>query len=117
MKNLLAQITNPAIDPKVGKYGSFPAGDAASKIFQTYVPILIKLSFTVAGVVFFFMLIFGGFEYITAGGDKEKLGSSTKRIGNALIGMTILLSSYALFRLVNMVFGINVLNLVIPTIE
>jgi hypothetical protein len=114
----LAQITNPAIDPKVGILKSYlDSGKPASYALGMYITNFIKLAFTIAGVAFFFMLIWGGFEYITAGGDKEKVGTAMKRISNALIGMVILLSSYAIFRLVNRVFGINVLNLVIPVIQ
>ncbi|MEK7163966.1 MAG: hypothetical protein AAB768_02360 [Patescibacteria group bacterium] len=114
---LLSQITNPVINPKIGNLDNFPGGfSATSFVLQKFLVNFIKLSFVIASVVFLFMLVWGGIEYISAGGDKERLGNSSKRITHALIGIVILLGSYALFKLINLVFGINILKLDIPVI-
>lgn len=113
----LAQIFNPAIKEDVGNVKFFPGTwGATSYVIQKFLVNFIKLSFVIASVVFLFMLVWGGIEYISAGGDKERLGNSTKRITNALIGIVILLGSYAIFKLVNLIFGINILMLDIPII-
>lgn len=110
---LLSRITNQAIDPKVGDVIN---GEDIGTL-ALFISNGVKLIFVIGGLAFFFMLLWGAFEYITAGGEKEKVGSATKRMTNALIGMVILLSSYVIFKLVNTIFGINVLNLEIPTIK
>lgn len=114
---LLSQIINPVINPKIGDIDQFPGVyNATSYVIQKFLVNFIKLSFVIASVVFLFMLVWGGIEHIMAGGDKERLGNSSKRITNALIGIVILLGSYAIFKLVNLVFGINILKLDIPVI-
>lgn len=110
---LLADIQNKVIDPKVGTA-------TANKSFDTltlFITNFVKITFVVGGLAFFFMLLWGAIEYITAGGEKDKVGAASKRMSTALIGMVILLSTYAVFKLVNYFFGIDVLNLVIPTIS
>lgn len=106
----LAQITNPALNPLVGT-------GSGLTILQLFITNFIAIVFIVGGVIFFFMLLTGGVEYITAGGDKEATQKASKRITHALIGLAILLSSYAILLLVGEVFGINLTNLNIPVIQ
>lgn len=114
---LLAQIINPVIKPEIGNVRFFPGiWGATSYVIQKFLVNFIRLFFVAGSVILLFMLIWGGVEYITAGGEKEKAGNASKRITNALIGIAILLSTYALSRLVNLVFGINILKLDIPVI-
>lgn len=113
----LAQIINPVIKENIGNLYKFPnTFDATSYVLQKFLVNFIRLFFVAGSVILLFMLIWGGVEYITAGGEKEKAGNASKRITNALIGIAILLSTYALSRLVNLVFGINILKLDIPVI-
>jgi hypothetical protein len=76
----------------------------------------ITLAFIIGVVVCFFFLIFGGVEWITTGGDKERLQKSQKKIVNALGGLFILFCLYAIIKLVGGVLGINLLELTIPII-
>lgn len=112
-----SRITNPAIKPEIGDVANFPGGFSATTfVVQKFLVNFIKLSFVIASVVFLFMLVWGGIEYITAGGEKEKVGNAWKKITHALIGICILLATYAIFKLVNLIFGINILKLDIPVI-
>ncbi|KKU29136.1 MAG: hypothetical protein UX80_C0019G0007 [Candidatus Amesbacteria bacterium GW2011_GWA2_47_11b] len=111
-------IVNPAINPKVGDFSTLPLGPlSTSAILQLFLTNFIRLGFVIGAVVFFFMLITGAVEYITAGGDKERTTSSTKRLTNAIIGLAILLSLFVILRLVKTIFGIDILQLEIPVIE
>ena len=42
-----------------------------------------------AAVICVVMLIVGGYSYMTAGGDEQKVGKATKTLTNALIGLAI----------------------------
>jgi hypothetical protein len=70
----------------------------------------------VAGLVAFFFLLIGGVQWILAGGDKEGTEKARKKITNALIGLAIVFSAYALAFLVEAIFKISILNFTIPTI-
>ncbi len=75
-------------------------GDAISKI--------LTLSFIIALVVVLAMLIWGAFEWITSGGDKEAVGKARGRIINALIGLAVLAIAFALFRLSGQFLGFGI---------
>lgn len=48
------------------------------------------------GVVLFVYLLYGGFIYMTAGGDTKKVTTATDIIRNAVIGLVIIASAYAI---------------------
>ncbi len=57
---------------------------------------IIQLSFALALLVVLVMLIWGAFEWISSGGDKETVGKARGRIINALIGLAVLSIAFAL---------------------
>lgn len=76
----------------------------------------IQAVLVIAGILFFFMLVWGGIEWIMSGGDKAGNENARKRITNALIGLAIVFSAWAIVNLITVVFGVNLLNLSIPSI-
>ena len=78
---------------------------------------LIILILIIAALVFFFMLVFGGISYITSGGDKAQTEAARGRITAALIGLVIVFAAWAIINLVNIFFGINILQLNIPNAQ
>lgn len=76
---------------------------------------LIILVLIIAALVFLFMLILGGIRYITSGGDKAQTESARGQITAALIGLVIVFAAWAVINLVNLFFGINIMELEVPT--
>ncbi len=76
----------------------------------------INLVLVMSGLVAFFFLLVGGFQWILAGGDKEGTEKARKRITAALIGLVIVFSAYAIIVLVQGFLGVNLLNFVITNI-
>lgn len=74
-------------------------GDAISKV--------LTVSFLIALITVLVMLIWGAFEWITSGGDKEAVGKARGRIINALIGLAVLAIAFALFRFAGQFLGIT----------
>lgn len=70
---------------------------------------LITLALVVASVVFIFMLIVGGIQYITSGGDKGAIEEARQRITNALIGIFITFCVWVIATLVGYFFGVRLL--------
>ncbi len=70
----------------------------------------INILLVAAGLVAFFWLLVGGVQWITAGGDKEGTEKARKRITAALIGLAIVFSVFALVKILEQVFGVNLLN-------
>lgn len=70
----------------------------------------VNLLLGAAGIVAFFFLLIGGVQWILAGGDKEGTEKARKKITNALIGLAIVFSAYALLYILSALFNINLLN-------
>lgn len=51
---------------------------------------------TIVGALLFVYLLYGGFMYMTAGGDEKKVASAVSVIKNAVIGIVIIALSYAI---------------------
>jgi len=96
-------IENPAINPKFG------TGEGNEIIAQLIANIL-KLTFSIAGLVLLGMLIFGGIQWMTAGGDKESVGKAQKRITAALTGFIIYMSVFAIINFIAPLFGLDFLQ-------
>ncbi len=63
--------------------------------------------FFIAAVACFMFLIAGGIGFITSGGDKGKLESSRNKIMFSIIGMIVVAASYAVWRLVLTIIGVD----------
>lgn len=97
-------ITNPALGDNLQNL-------EGASFFDRLLSTGITLFFIVGGIVFLIMLISGGVQWITAAGNKDQLEGAQKRITNALIGIVVLFSVYAIVRLVGSIFGINILTI------
>jgi len=78
---------------------------------------IIILVLIIAALIFFFMLVWGGIKYITSGGDKGQTEAARGQITAALIGLVIVFAAWAIINLVNLFFGINILQLNIPNAQ
>lgn len=70
-----------------------PTGAGAISDFLSRLVVLI---FSIAAIVLIFMIIWGAFEWLTSGGDKEKLAAAQKRIINAFIGIILFAVAFAI---------------------
>lgn len=66
--------------------------------------------FLIAFIIFLAMLIWGGIGWLTSGSDKENTQKARDRITNALIGVAIVASAWAVTRAVEWFFGVKILN-------
>lgn len=66
------------------------------KTIGNFITNLITIAFSIAIIVVMIMLIWGAFEWIVSGGDKEGVAKARGRIINALIGLAVLAIAFAL---------------------
>ncbi len=57
---------------------------------------IIKAVLGFLALIFLIIIIIGGFEWMTAGGNEEKVKKAKSRISNGIIGVVIILSAYAI---------------------
>jgi hypothetical protein len=75
-----------------------------------YIAILWRTIITVGGLAFLLYLVWGGIEWLMAGDDKGKIEGARLKITQAIIGLTILVGSFAVVTLVQNVLQINILK-------
>jgi hypothetical protein len=108
MLNLLSQrIQNPQL---IESIRNFTAVDYTNRL----IPILINVGYILCVLAFVLLLIFGGIQWITSGGSKEKLEGARSKIINAVTGLFILFILWVILKTVNVVFGINLGNVGVP---
>lgn len=96
----LGKITPPDTVPTVaGDPTNFVAG-----LFRNAVSLLLIVAFA----VFLIWTMIAGFRFIFAGGDEKTIGSAWSQIYWGLIGMAIILSSFAIIKLVETFFGVSI---------
>lgn len=103
MKYLLAQITNPALDPKVG------TGDPVT-IFNTFVGNWISIAYIFGILSCLTFLIISAIQMSTAGEDKQRIATLKNRMTYAILGLVLLFSVLALMKIIGFFFGISSLE-------
>ncbi len=76
----------------------------------------IIFSLVISSTLFIFALLFGGIKIIISGGKKDKMDEAGRQIVNALIGILIVFSTWAVLSFVSYFFGINLSTFEIPTL-
>ena len=102
-------IFNPALpDPLIDLSGE--------SFLEKILKIGITLTIIFGSIAFIFILTSGGVKWLSSSGDKVKLESAQKQISSGLVGLVILLSSFAVIKLIETLFGIDLLNFNLPTL-
>jgi len=76
---------------------------------------LVNLALVIAALVFFFILVMGGIKWITSQGDESKVKEAREQVTQALIGLVIVFVAFAIAKLIQAVFGVNIMELSIPS--
>ncbi len=72
-----------------------PLGLPATDI-RLVVANIIRIALGLLGIIAVVLLIYSGYLWMTAGGNEEQVGTAKKLIFNAVIGLAIILSAYAI---------------------
>lgn len=108
----LAQIVNPVLPDNLGQGGSEAGPPAVGQLISGFIGAFFVFAFVMA----LFYLLLGGFNWITAGGDKTRLQGARDEITNALVGLIVVGAGWAIMMLVGDFLGIQFPNLELPTI-
>lgn len=61
-----------------------------------------------AAMAAFLYMVYGGVTWIMSGGDKGKLEDAKAKITQAVIGLAVVASAWAVFKLIDYFFGIGI---------
>ena len=105
--NILAQDIGRIVPPagKVPDVGTDPSAFVASLIRNG-----LTLLITAAFVIDLIWIIFAGYRFIFAGGESKNISSAWSQIYWGLLGMVIILGSFAIIKLVETFFDVTVLS-------
>lgn len=103
MKLLALNINNQKIDCPPG----VPCGGQG--MLPTILSVGIQVLFLIAIVLTLLYLIYGGLDWITSHGEKQKIESAKKKITFAIIGLVIVFMSYLIIRILGQAFGVDTL--------
>lgn len=92
-------------------------GDLGNLTIQGVVSGLIRLVLVLVSLIFFAILIWGGVRWISSKGDKGEVENARNQITHALIGLAIVFVAWAIVKLIGTLFGIDILQLEIPTLQ
>ncbi len=56
------------------------------------------------GIIFIILTIYGGFRYMTARGNDEQAKEALKIIRYAIVGLVIVVGSYAIYKVISVIF-------------
>lgn len=68
---------------------------------------VIQVALGLLGIIFLIIIIYGGYLYMTAGGNQEQIASAKKVLTNSGVGLIIILSAYSIVLLVMRMLGIG----------
>ena len=88
----LAQITPGEVLPSTIQ----PAIGLSSADVRVTVARIIRVAMSLLGIIAVVIILIGGFTWMTAGGNDEKVGEAKKWIFSGVIGLAIILSAYAI---------------------
>jgi len=69
-----------------------------SKDPRSMVAQLINVILTLLGVIAVCIVLLGGFKWMTAGGNEDKVGEAKKLLGAGVIGLVIILAAWGIAR-------------------
>ena len=79
---------------------------SAGNLISGFIGTIIVIAFIAA----FFYLLWGGFQWVTSGGDEAAVGAARQRITQALVGLVIVVAAWAIFQLVETILGVDILG-------
>jgi len=84
----------------------------ADSVFVKFLSSTLGLMSIIAIIWFLFLLITGGYGYMTAAGDKGKLESAHKKIISGLVGLLVVVFGIFIIKLIGWLIGIpNILQI------
>ena len=64
-----------------------------------------------AGILTFAYMLWGGIDWILAGGDKGKIDAARKKFTQGIVGLALTASTFAVFGIVQYMLGLNIIQL------
>ncbi|MBI2621400.1 MAG: hypothetical protein HYW63_01985 [Candidatus Levybacteria bacterium] len=100
-----------------GDYSINPVRGMPSGGLGTAVDVLrwgVTVLFIAISITSLFFLIWGGIQWITSGGDKQKIEAARNRLVYALIGLIIAFLAFFIINTIGDFLGVKLLGITVP---
>lgn len=108
---LIADISNP-LTPRLN-----PTTGTSISMFSSVIAVIIKTLFVAGFVIFVIYFLIGALQWITSGGDAKAVEKARSSIAQAVFGIVVMLSLFAILKLIEAVFGVNILQIDLGAIK
>lgn len=71
------------------------------------ISIILPFVMSLAGILLFFVLMWGGYDYMMSQGEAAKVKSARAKITAGIVGFVLLLLSYLMTKLLSYIFGVG----------
>jgi hypothetical protein len=82
--------------------------------FEAMISSAVNIVLIVASILFVFNFLFGGIKFMISAGNREKLDTAKRQIINAVLGIVIIFSAWAILGFVGDFFGVDFTRFDIP---
>ena len=90
----LAQVKSNLIDDAAGVNGAGFTGTGEEADIPQTVGDLISIVLSFVAAIFFIYIVISGIQWMTAGGEEEKVSKAKTRIMNAIVGLAITVAAF-----------------------
>ncbi|OGD84949.1 hypothetical protein A2165_02055 [Candidatus Curtissbacteria bacterium RBG_13_40_7] len=80
----------------------------------TVIENIIKLLAPMAAIAFFVMLLWGGFQFLTSGGDPKSVAAARTTLTIAIIGVILVVAAWLILLLIENITGVDVTVVDLP---
>lgn len=102
--SLIAHAIDPN-DPCLGTGDA--AGVAQLSCLEPLFARIVSLVASFAGIIFFIMLLVGGFRYLFSGGDAKAAEAAKGTLTAAFLGLVLIVASYIILRVIGSFTGLD----------
>ena len=78
---------------------------------------LLNIAVRLAGMAAFIMLIVGGFQFLTAGGDPKRTQAASSTLTYAIFGLVAVIAAWFILLLIEKFTGVKITEFDIPEIQ
>lgn len=121
---VLASSVNPAYAQDTKAWKDIPTSSTKSCVYDTDVATIqgfeclfyniLQVIVYFAGIAFFVMFIYGGFQYLFSGNDPKKTATASSTLTMAIIGVAGVIISWLILSLIKTFTGVDVTQFAIP---
>ncbi len=99
---VFAQQTTAPLD-KLQKVGEDKGGYApySKTTFAVMAGTIIQAFLSLLGIIFIILILYAGYNWMTAGGDEEKIRKAKDTLWRAIIGLIITVGAYAIWNFIS----------------